>query len=184
MPLQRTNNRSLFSFVQSIWRVWGWMEFLDFLEWFLWRPSYYLTRAISSPTSDLVKEVLGCLVCCVSCPGVVRPKPYPSSLSSWASLSYGTKIHFSSFLAEILWSVCQSQYVHKDTESDSCRLQVCSLSFSPAIAPWERARVASVFVCRSDLNFWESVNFLNGPKTIKFTFLEKSLQNIIFSQFP
>ncbi len=31
------------------------------------------------------------------------------------------------FLAEVLWTVCQTKYAHKDTESDSWRLQVCSL---------------------------------------------------------
>ncbi len=35
---------------------------------------YYLTRAVSSPTSDLVKEVLACPVSRVPCPWVVRAK--------------------------------------------------------------------------------------------------------------
>ncbi len=32
----------------------------------------------------------------------------------------------SSFLTKVLWTVCLSQYSHNHTESDSCRLQVCS----------------------------------------------------------
>ena len=72
-----------------------------------------------------------------------------SSVSQWVNKSMGMfvqtssenvlgwfhcKSHFhfkrdvSCFLAEVLWTVCQTQYAHKDTESDSCRLQVCSFT--------------------------------------------------------
>ncbi len=33
---------------------------------------------------------------------------------------------YSYFLTEVLRTTCQTQHVHKYTESDKCRLQVCS----------------------------------------------------------
>ncbi len=91
-------------------------------QWSIIRPSqllflfhfYYLTRAVSSPTSDPGKAVLGpsvVLSFChsVSCPGLFR--------------EFGVS---SSFLPKVQWTACQNKHAHKYTKSDNCRLQVCS----------------------------------------------------------
>ena len=48
-------------------------------------------------------------------------------LDGWVDLS---TLVLTSFLPKELWTVSQTQYAYKDTESDSCRLQVCSLQSS------------------------------------------------------
>ena len=63
--------------------------------------------ARSEPASDPVKPVIG------------------QWLGSFVRAS-SENVYCVSCPAEELWTVCQTQYAHKDTESDSCRLKVCS----------------------------------------------------------
>ncbi len=67
---------------------------------------------------------LGCVVS-LSCPSC--PDLWKNQLVRECSLNI-----LSTFLAGILWTACQIQHVFKQTESDNCRLKVCSFSF------WDR----------------------------------------------
>ena len=97
----------------------------------------YLTRAVISPTSDPGKEVLLCPVSlsCPSCPRFFKHLVQDIILTSKVFVSLSPII--SSFLAEELRPVCQTQYAHKDTESDSCRLQVCSFCAAEQPKFWQ-----------------------------------------------
>ncbi len=58
--------------------------------------------------------------------GVLQRSTAVSEFLSCPASHFHFNRDVSSFLTEVLWTVCQTQYAHKDTESDSCRLQVCS----------------------------------------------------------
>ncbi len=81
------------------------------------KTGYYLTRAVSSPTSDLGKEVL---------PGWLLYHFVRVCAEDLTDNQTGMLISGRGAM-NTLWTVCQTQNAYKDTESDSCRLQVCSL---------------------------------------------------------
>ena len=68
------------------------------------------------PAQRQILESRSCLQLCPYhmsvCPGLFRECTGPISFCQ----------------TEVPWTVCQNYYAHKDTESDSCRLQVCSFS--------------------------------------------------------
>ena len=101
---------------------------------------YYLTRARSEPTSDPVNPVIG--------------KSVSGSVNGWICPGYFREFAPSN---TIIWQkFCEqsarSSNAHKDTESDNCRLQVCSLSiakeegssaFNPAAAAYTLPKKSS-----------------------------------------
>ena len=101
----------------------------------------------------------------------------PSVKTFWAPLP------ISYFLVwQMLWTACQTQYSHKNTESDNCRLKVCSfhnrLMFMPV--PTNSGRfyngritirtTASLQASRSKLNFENrTITKENMSKNVKWS---------------
>ena len=75
------------------------------------------------------------------------------------------------FMAGILWTACQIQRILKQTESDNCRLQVCSFyrEWGPCVCLtqifWWSKQGKSFFAMSlrgNPLFFWESKNMKKG----------------------